>query len=746
MPTDLQTQLIQDLVVESLEGLDQFDSEILALEKGMSGPDSLNTMFRVIHSLKGTSGCLGLGRIESLAHVGENLLSLLRDGKVEAKARTTATLLRYSDALRAMMQSLARNGDPGEADHSQLVADLQALANATDSSDAKAGSSGLFEDEVEPAPPAETVKPEEKIVATPRIVPSAPAAPRPSPNTPPHSNGIVETAIRVDVAQLDSLMDLVGELVLTRNQIVQSAGRLQEPALLASTQRLNLITTKLQANVMKTRMQPISNVWSKFPRIVRDLSRELGKQVNLVMEGQETELDRTIIEAVKDPLTHLVRNAIDHGLEAPSGRIAAGKPEEGVLRLRAFHESGNVNIEIRDDGAGIPRERVLQKALQKGLVRADQTARMTDREVFAFLFAPGFSTAEKVTNISGRGVGLDVVKKNVEKIGGSVDVQSVAGQSTTFRVKIPLTLAIIPALIIQCGASRYAIPQASLIELVLIESEQVSKAIEHVDSAPVYRLRGNLLPLVSLREQFRLPKPASTQESIYLLVLQAEGHQFGLIVDGIHDTEEIVVKPLGKELNGLSVFAGATIMGDGRVALILDVLGLARHTSVLENANRESAQERIADGHSAGSTGTRQSVLLFSVGGGQPAAIPLSHVARLEEFPTEDIERAANSEVVQYRGQIMPLVRVGQVLNRGGAEAEETIRVVVYNHRGVNVGLVVDRILDTVDDIFSIQRCNDRPGILGSGIVQKRVTDFLDADALIRASAVVNFTGAEGRS
>ena len=734
MSSDLQTQLIQDLVVESTEGLDQFDSEILALEKGESGPDSLNTMFRVIHSLKGTSGCLGLGRIESLAHVGENLLSLLRDGKIDAQARTTATLLRYSDALRGMLHTLANKGDQGEQDHSQLVTDLRALSEITAAPAPVfvAGSSGLFEDEEAPAPaPVET--PAVQAVAAP-VKSAAKAAVAPA--------APVETAIRVDVAQLDSLMDLVGELVLTRNQIVQFAGKLQEPTLLNATQRLNLITTKLQANVMKTRMQPISNIWSKFPRIVRDLSREMDKKINLVMEGRETELDRTIIEAVKDPLTHLVRNAIDHGLETPADRVAAGKPEEGVLRLRAFHESGHVNIEIRDDGNGIRREKVLEKAIQKGLIHPEQAARMADREVFALLFAPGFSTADKVTNISGRGVGLDVVKKNVEKIGGTVDVQSVPGRSTTFRVKIPLTLAIVPALIIQCGESRYAIPQSSLVELVRIESENVAKSIEYIDSAPVYRLRGNLLPLVSLREQLRIQKAGEGEEdSILLLVVQAEGRQFGLIVDGIHDTEEIVVKPLGKELKGLSVYAGATIMGDGRVALILDVLGIARGAHVLDSSTHEPAGG--ADRHAADhGDGERQSILLFSIGDGQPAAIPLSHVARLEEFATASIEQAASSEVVQYRGQIMPLVRVGAVLNREASDDDEKIHVVVYNHRGVNIGLVVDRILDTVDDVFSVQRCVDRPGIVGSAVVQKRVTDFLDADALIRASQVIEFTGA----
>jgi two-component system chemotaxis sensor kinase CheA len=496
---------------------------------------------------------------------------------------------------------------------------------------------------------------------------------------------------------------------------------------------------------MKTRMQPISNIWSRFPRIVRDLSHDLGKNIELVMEGKETELDRTIIEAIKDPLTHLLRNALDHGLETPEARRAAGKPEQGRLSLRAFHQGGQVNVEMTDDGAGVRREKVLNRAIEKGLVNPQQASRLTDREVFALLFAPGFSTAEKVTNLSGRGVGMDVVRRNVEKIGGSVDLYSEPGHSTTVRIKIPLTLAIIPALIVQCAGNRYAIPQSSLLELVRVDPESGAQPIEYIDSIPVYRLRGNLLPLVYLSHELGLVgsavSPAEVESrTLFILVLQSEGCQFGLVVDSIRDTEEIVVKPLGKELKGLSVYAGATIMGDGLVALILDIPGLARRAKVVSDVRAGAQETRVREGKAAkissGSSGHGvQSLLLFSTATGGQGAIPLSRVARLEEILLSNVERAGDYEVVQYRGEIMPLIR----LNRETEQLDEKLQVVVCNYGTARVGLVVDRILDAVDDSAVVQPGTSRPGILGSAIVKKRVTDFLDIDGIVLNSGSVQF-------
>ncbi|HVN27803.1 MAG TPA: chemotaxis protein CheA, partial [Candidatus Binataceae bacterium] len=440
--------------------------------------------------------------------------------------------------------------------------------------------------------------------ATQSAVPPAPH-PENHPRDDAHeaASAAADSSIRVNVNLLDKLMNLVGELVLVRNQILQFSMHAQETNFLGTSQRLNLITSELQEGIMKTRMQPIGNIWNKFPRIVRDLALACGKQVRIEMEGEETELDKTLIEAIRDPLTHIVRNSIDHGIEAPAQRLAAGKPAEGRLFLRALHESGQVIIEVADDGAGIDVERVRAKALGRGLITADQAAHMNDDEILKLVFLPGFSTAEKITNISGRGVGMDVVKTNIEKIGGTVDISSSRGQGTRLRIKIPLTLAIIPALIVTCAGDRYAIPQISLIELVRLEADEKAHKIEFIHGAPVYRLRGNLLPLVYLHEVLKLadgatPEKIEAASAAHIVVLQVADQQFGLVVDQVSDTEEIVVKPLGKQFKGVSAFAGATIMGDGRVALIVDVPGVAQLSGVFNfrDSTHADKQEAAARG------------------------------------------------------------------------------------------------------------------------------------------------------
>jgi two-component system chemotaxis sensor kinase CheA len=562
------------------------------------------------------------------------------------------------------------------------------------------------------------------------------------------ASALSDSNIRVDVGLLDKLMNLVGELVLARNQILQFSSTQQDTSFLNTSQRLNLITTELQEGVMKTRMQPIGNIWSKFPRVVRDLATSCGKQVNIEMEGKETELDKTIIESIKDPLTHLVRNAVDHGVESPEKRLAAGKSPEGHLFLRAFHEGGQVNIEISDDGAGIDLERVKQKALEKGLVTPDQAARLSDRELLNLLFLPGFSTAEKVTNVSGRGVGMDVVKTNIEKIGGTVDIQNHVGHGTTLKIKIPLTLAIIPALIVTSHGDRYAIPQVSLLELVRLEGEQARKGIEQIHGAAVYRLRGKLLPLVTLNHELRveesgLERQVAENNAVNIVVLQADDRHFGLVVDEINDTEEIVVKPLGKQLKGISTFAGATIMGDGQVALILDVLGLAQRANVVSEVRDRSVGEKAAEMESRHDDG--ESLLLLRGPHDGRMAMPLSLVARLEEFARTAVEKAEGRHVVQYRGQILPLIHLSSALaerrqqprdsgpHEPGAE-DDKIQVVVYIDQGRSVGLVVDRILDIAHEEVKIQKHSGRHGTLGTMVVQGRVTELLDLKGIIRTA------------
>jgi two-component system, chemotaxis family, sensor kinase CheA len=548
--------------------------------------------------------------------------------------------------------------------------------------------------------------------------------------------GIADTSIRVDVNLLDKLMNLVGELVLARNQVLQFSGSGHDAVFAATSQHLNLVTTELQEGVMKTRMQPIGNIWGKFPRVVRDLSMSCGKKVRLEMEGKETELDKTLIESIKDPLTHIVRNSVDHGIETPDVRIAAGKNEEGVLKLRAFHEGGQVNIEIIDDGNGMNPEKLKAKAIEKNLITQEQASKMSNHELVNLVFLPGFSTAAKVTNVSGRGVGMDVVKTNIEKIGGTVDINSQMGQGTTLKVKIPLTLAIIPALIVTCNEDRFAIPQVNLLELLRLDGAEAMKGVEEIQGSPVYRLRGNLLPLLYLDQQLNV-KTSRTDEAINIVVLHVDNQQFGLVVDMISDTEEIVVKPLGKQLKEISAFAGTTIMGDGKVALILDVMGLAQNAHALNTHRSQVITDTTTSGQPNGSNG--QTLLILKVDGGR-MAIPLSTVARLEEFNRSDVEQSGNNDVVQYREEIMPLVYLANYFNGEGSHVKsEAMQAVVYTYEGKSVGLVVDQILDIVEETITVKRSLTRKGILGTVVVKDQVTELIDVEAIVKVTEPKTF-------
>jgi two-component system chemotaxis sensor kinase CheA len=547
------------------------------------------------------------------------------------------------------------------------------------------------------------------------------------------SSSASESTIRVDVDLLDKLMTRVGELVLARNQILQHTNGLDDSNFVSTAQRLNLITTELQESVMKTRMQPIGNVWAKFPRVVRDLSSQLGKQVRIEMEGKETELDKTIVESIKDPLTHLVRNSVDHGIESPEVRRTAGKPVEGCLMLRAYHEGGQVNIEISDDGAGLNFERIRKKAVERGLVAAGAASRMSDREAAQLILLPGFSTAEQVTAVSGRGVGMDVVKTNIERIGGTLDLQSQPGRGTTVKIKIPLTLAIIPALVVSNAGDRYAIPQVSLLELVRLEAGQKENGIEFVHGAPVYRLRGKLLPLVNLSERLGLNmrtadgRAADSNSAANIVVLRANDRQFGLVVDKILDTEEIVVKPLSCQLKGLREYAGATIMGDGTVALILDVMGLAIASGVVDEMREQAVTHAQAD--DAKSSRQLETLLVVDLGDTRRFAMPTSAVARLERVSRSTIEYVDGREVIQYRGAILPLVKLSDVFGAAasaGVEGDE-FQIVVCADGSRQCGLVVHRIVDIVATELRLEtEKGPDEYLLGTAIVQQRATNLLN--------------------
>jgi two-component system chemotaxis sensor kinase CheA len=752
--------LTKEFLVESFENLDLLDRAMVELERDPRHKPSLDNIFRTIHTLKGTCGFVNFGRLEKLAHVGENLLSKIREGKLMLTTERASALLSMVDSIRRALAVIEQTGAEPQLGYEDHLATLSQLTEDVAPAAKRAGKKNPKKEDSTPAPmtleslaammddpPAEPapalasapIDASPVVAAAPLPEVPKPAVPAENAAAPLRNGGLSESTIRVDVAILDKLMNLVGELVLARNQIVQFSDNLPDKTFHNACQRLNLITSEIQESFMKTRMQPIENIFGKFPRIIRDLCNELGKRIRLETSGNETELDRTIIEAIKDPLTHILRNSVDHGVESPAKRESCGKSGEGTIALRAYHEGGQVNIEIRDDGAGINAERVKEKAIEKGLISADQAARMSEREAFNLVFLPGFSTAEKITNVSGRGVGMDVVRTNIARIGGSVDINSELGAGTTLKIKIPLTLAIIPALVVTSGGENFAIPQVSLVELVRLEGEKALRGIENLHGVPVYRLRGQLLPLAYLNRELQLTQFSTHEIRVgdveNIVVLQADGRQFGLVVDEINDTEEIVVKPLGKHFKSIECFAGATIMGDGHVALILDVLGLAHRAKVIAEVHESALHD---ERKTTAQNEEKHALLLFEGGEGNRMALPLSKVARLEQLPVSDIERAGQHAVVQYRGQIMPLIELAHYvagMEHAAIGAADPMHVVVHSKNGRSIGLVVGRISEIVDETLSIKHDVRRAGIIGSAVIEGRVTDLLDLDGIISAAA-----------
>jgi two-component system, chemotaxis family, sensor kinase CheA len=695
-------EIIQEFLAESRENMDQMERDLMAWEKQPTGREMLDQIFRAVHTLKGTCGFLGFTNLETVAHEAENLLVCIRDGQVKPEPKVITVLLQVLDTIRRHLGHIERTGEEEKQIFGCVLSDLQELQHAA------------------PKTPSAAATESEQAEET--------------------GGASSETSIRVEVGLLDRLMNLVGELVLTRNQISQISLSAGPSPLLGTSQKLSHITSELQESIMKTRLQPIGNIWAKFPRMVRDAALASGKKIRVEMSGQQTELDKSIIEVIKDPLTHLIRNCIDHGIEAPERRSSCGKPEQGVIRLKAFHEAGLVHVEISDDGGGIRPELIREAARRRGLVSATEADELTNHDLMQLIFLPGFSTAREVTKLSGRGVGMDVVKTNLERISGSIEVSSSPGEGTLFKIRIPLTLAIVPALIVSSGDERFAIPQVNLRELVRLEGVTEIQRIETVQDARVYRLRGRLLPLICLGHVLGFPprKTAANPEDevVNIIVLESEGGPFGLIVDQVHDTQEIVVKPLGRQLKSVTVFAGATIMGDGLVALILDVMGLAQYAHVNENSELlqkpAPAIETTRDAQAAPS----ETLLLFELGSQSRCAIALSDVTRLEEFTASEIEWEGSTRVVQYRGQIMPLIPLKQLLLTeeeapGIADISDKFQVVVHTNKNDCYGFLVDQIIDIAEEPLVLQRQGVCPGVRGSAVIQRRVTKILDAGELI---------------
>jgi len=725
--------LLRDFLMESAENLGRLDNDLVDLERRPDDPTPLHSVFRTIHTIKGTCGFLGLARLELLAHSAESVLDALRSGRLQVRDSLISDVLASVDRIKHILDVLERTEAEPDGTDADIIAHLDAWLEPAEAS-AESASLGsvvapTHEDPTDVT--TEAAASPSASAATPIAIEPAPATPAmESPDTSPdHRSNLADSTLRVGVGLLDELMNLVGELALSRNQLIQLAGVNEQSEFVNPVQHLNRVTTDLLDAVLRTRMQPIGNAWTKLPRVVRDLAAASGKQIALSMHGAETELDRQILQAIQDPLTHMIRNSADHGVESPAERRAHGKADGGTIRLVARHEGGHVIIEICDDGRGIDVSRVRQKAIERGLVRAEAAASLSDTQVLRFIFEPGFSTADKVTNVSGRGVGMDVVRSNIESIGGSVELQSECGRGTTVRIRIPLTLAIISALLVGTAGETFAVPQIGIVELVRVTEEQ-RHLVELVHGAQFYRLRDTLLPLVPLHALLGLEATSSSDTSS-IVVCQVGDTRFGLVVDEVFDTAEIVVKPIGRLVKQLQAYAGCTITGDGRVIMILDPAGVAAMAAISSRSASQQEAQAEAEAARRRADDATETVLLFDAGYDALQAVPLAVVARLEEFAAADFEQADGQHLVQYRGSLMPILPANPSMQ---LRAVASRPVIVFSDGERTIGLAVDAIRDIVEDQLRIERRAQRPGVLGVCVIEGRATEVIDTDHFLQTA------------
>lgn len=737
--------LITEFLTETNESLEELDLDLVNLEQNPNDKNLLSKIFRLMHTIKGTCGFLGLPRLEKVAHHAENVLGRFRDGDLEVTAEYVTLIFESIDRIKLLVRGLEAAGKEPDGSDGDLIARLDKVYESKVGEAASASAPPPPPPQEEPRSggivstitQAELDALEAAFQAAPGPEQLAQAAPPPpaaasQQQQPAESQnreqdgggGVAAQSLRVNVDVLENLMTLVSELVLNRNQLLQILRAHSESEFSAPLQRLNQVVSDLQEGVMKTRMQPIGTAWAKLPRIIRDLSVELGKKIDLEMRGQDTELDRQVLDLIKDPLTHMVRNSGDHGIEAPAVRKMVGKPETGKILLNAYHEGGHIIIEISDDGKGLALDKIKSKILEKGLATSEELAEMSPSQIQQFIFRAGFSTAEKVTSVSGRGVGMDVVRTNIEKIGGSIELKTKEGEGSTFTIKIPLTLAIVSALIVEASKERFAIPQLSVRELVMASNDGENR-IETIKGTPVFRLRNHLLPLVSLSSLLKLDT-SSTQDILsakhqYIVVAQVGTSDFGIIVDRVYDTEEIVVKPVAKILRNIELFSGNTILGDGTVIMILDPNGIARQIGEVDADTKIDHASRDLDILS--DYAEKTSLLLFSAGNSTPKAVPLSLVARLENVDLSTIERSSGQMMIQYRGQLMPIMPLDRSVTVGN-EGEKP--VLVFSDKSHSLGLMVDEIIDIAEERINIQLDGGQPGIMGSAIISGKATDIID--------------------
>ncbi|MBH1989696.1 MAG: chemotaxis protein CheA [Alphaproteobacteria bacterium] len=729
--------LLNEFLIETSESLAKLDLELVELEHNPENPEILNSIFRTMHTIKGTCGFVGLPRLEKLAHASENVLVKVRDKLLIINEEVINVVLESIDGVKNIVTKLSETGGEPDGNDDAVIEKLHQVLEQhshSKSNDSQTTVEEIDFDSIAIPADLELVSPAE--IPAPEIAPitntisSVPPVEKngDEKSSPEKTSGMSDQnqTIRVNINTLENLINMVGELVLTRNQLMQLADHSENSALNLPLYRLNYVTSELQEQVMKTRMQPIGNAWLKLPRIVRDSAKELNKKIDLELLGAETELDRQVIELIKDPLTHMIRNAMDHGIESPVDRIKAGKSEKGVIRMNAYHAGGHIIIEIADDGRGLDVEKIRNKAIEKGLISIEEASQLTDHQVFQFIFKSGFSTAAVVTNISGRGVGMDVVRTNIEKIGGTIEIRSKQNKGTTFNIKIPLTLSIVSALIAEVAGYRFAIPQLNILELVQISGNSANK-IEYVNGHPVLRLRQKLLALAHMDELLGLTAKNKTDDKHYVIVLQVGTSFFGIIVDKVFNTQEIVVKPVSSLIRNLSIFAGNTILGDGGVITILDPNHISGLLANINIENTDSQSQTIEP--STTKNRNIETFLLFLTQDRTPKAIPLSTLTRLEQINLNQVEYAENKPCIQYRNNLMSLVFMID-----NTQQNDIKPVLVFSNDTHTLGLVVEEILDIIEgDGMNLKLEAHDPSKLGTTILKGHATEILNTDYFLQA-------------
>jgi two-component system, chemotaxis family, sensor kinase CheA len=702
-------ELLREFLTETAESLDHVDAQLVRFEREPNNGQVLSNVFRLVHTIKGTCGFLGLPRLEALTHAAETLMGKFRDG-MAVTGEAVSLILAAIDRIKTILDGLEKLQREPPGDDADLIRQLNRAAACAQETNPRLQGDGS----------AASGRASDQIV----LEDGDEASLRNLAESGEGAGSVASQSIRVNIDTLDQLMTMVSELVLTRNQLLEVLRRHDDSEFNVPLQRLSSVTTQVQQEVMKTRMQPIGNAWQKLPRIVRDLSADLGKDIGLEMVGADTELDRQVLDLVKDPLTHLIRNCADHGIENPDERSAAGKPRRGTIRLTASRQGGYVVIEIVDDGRGLDAARIKAKALEAGLISESDVSAKSQVEINNLIFTPGFSTALEVTSISGRGVGMDVVRSNIEQIGGTVDVKSSPGSGTSFVIKIPLTLSIVAALIVEIAGERFAFPQLSVLELMRVGGEH---RIERIKSAPVLRLRQRLLPLINVKKALQLG--TGDDANGFVVVTQAGSQIFGALVDNVFHTEEIVIKPMSSKLRHIAIFSGMTILGDGSVIMVID-------PNVLAQSLGRAAPSRIEASIDTAEPEPRSrqdavSLLIFRAASDRPKAVPLSLVSRIEEVDRQKVEIADGRYIVKYRDELMPLLGfdIQARIKKEGAQP-----ILVFSEQGRSIGLLIDEIVDIAEEKLDVKITGDRPGILGYALIKGVVAEIIDVDFFLEGS------------